>query len=94
MPKAKKGDTVQIHYNGFLQNGEIFESTTTRDPFEFTLGQSDVIPDIADAVIGMHEGDTKVVKVSPADAYGFHDKRTGAVKELAFEIHLLKISQA
>lgn len=39
------GDTVQMHYSGFLEDGSPFDSSRDRDqPFEFTLGVKQVIP--------------------------------------------------
>lgn len=39
------GDTISVHYDGFLEDGSSFDSSRTRDqPFEFTLGVKQVIP--------------------------------------------------
>ena len=81
MAKAKKGDTVQIHYNGFLEDGSIFESTIAKEPFEFTLGEGSVISGVEAAISGMREGDTKTVFVPPENAYGYYDKNAQIVVE-------------
>lgn len=74
MAKAKKGDMVRIHYNGFLEDGSIFESTIAKEPFEFTLGEGRVISGVENAILGMNEGETKTVTLPPEEAYGDYDK--------------------
>ena len=40
----KKGNTVTVHYTGYLADGTKFDSTRERDkPFKFTLGAEQVI---------------------------------------------------
>src|SRR5258708_37866549 len=43
-PLAKTGDHVKVHYTGWLTTGKKFDSSVgTNQPFDFTLGQSEVI---------------------------------------------------
>ncbi len=44
MSQAKPGDTVKIHYTGTLDDGTQFDSSSGRDPLQFTLGSGQVIP--------------------------------------------------
>ncbi len=81
MEKAKKGNKVKIHYNGFLEDGTIFESTIAKEPFEFTLGDGSVIPGVENAIMGMNEGDTTTIKIPPEDAYGHYNKNAWIVIE-------------
>ena len=42
--KPKKGDTLLVHYVAYPEDGLPFESSKEDDiPFEFTIGQNDVI---------------------------------------------------
>ena len=70
MSKAKDGDTVKVHYTGKLHNGEVFDTSREREPFEFKLGGQTVIPGFEKGVLGMGIGDKKTIEISPEDAYG------------------------
>jgi peptidylprolyl isomerase len=72
MTQAKTGDSVKIHYTGTLENGETFDSSKGREPFEFTLGAGEVIPGFDDAVTGMQIGETKTETIPSDRAYGAH----------------------
>ena len=73
MAQAKAGDKVSVHFTGSLEDGSIFGSTQKEEPFEFIIGQKNVLPGFEDAVIGMEEGDEKEFKLEPSDAYGDHN---------------------
>ena len=70
MPKAKKGDTVKVHYTGKLTDGTVFDSSRDKEPMEFQLGQGQLIPGFEQAVTGMKPGDAKTVNIPPDEAYG------------------------
>lgn len=81
MNRAKTGDKVLVHYNGFFEDGKIFDSTIAGDPLKFTLGHGLMIPGFENAVTGMSEGETKTVTISPEDAFGQYNKKAAAVVE-------------
>lgn len=70
MSKAKSGDTVQVHYKGTLNDGQLFDSSAGRDPLSFQLGSGQVIKGFDDGVSGMEVGDKKTIQIPSADAYG------------------------
>lgn len=70
LAQAKDGDTVRVHYTGKLSDGMQFDSSTGRDPLEFTLGEGKLISGFEQAVKGMNPGDTKTVQITADDAYG------------------------
>ena len=81
MAQAKPGDKVRVHYHGTLEDGTVFSSTREEnEPFEFTIGQPQVLPGFEKAVIEMEEGDTKTITLPPEEAYGQHKK------EFVFEV--------
>jgi len=67
---AKPGDTVRVHYRGTLDDGTEFDSSTDRDPLEFTIGSGQVIPGFDAAVDGMSVGESVTVTIPAAEAYG------------------------
>lgn len=73
--KAENGDNVKIDYTGKLDNGQVFDSSEGKEPFEFKLGDGKVIAGFEDAVLGMGEGEEKEVKIPMDKAYGaYNDK--------------------
>jgi peptidylprolyl isomerase len=67
---AEQGKTVAVHYTGKLDSGEVFDSSRDRDPLEFRVGEGQVIPGFDRAVEGLAVGETREVRIDPADAYG------------------------
>ena len=74
MAKAKRGDVVNVHYKGTLDDGTEFDSSEGSDPIQFTIGNGDVIVGFEEAIIGMSAGDKKTERFSPERAYGKHKK--------------------
>lgn len=72
MSKAKKGDTVTVHYAGSLNDGTVFDSSMEREPLQFTIGDGKLIPGFEDAVVGMSPGESKTIMLPPEEAYGDH----------------------
>lgn len=70
MTEAKKGKNVKIHYTGRLQNGSVFDSSSGRDPLQFSIGSGQVIQGFEEAVIGMKVGEKKTVEIPCKKAYG------------------------
>jgi peptidylprolyl isomerase len=91
MAKAKTGDRVKVHFTGCLEDGTVFGSTIGDEPFEFTIGEKNMLPGFENAVIGMQKGDTKTITLPPEEAYGRHKKELVSVMEKSGfpqEVHL------
>lgn len=93
MTKAKTGDRVKVHFEGYLENATVFGSTLDDEPFEFTIGEKNMLPGFENAIIGMQKGDTKTITLPPEEAYGSPKKelvsvmqRSGFPKEINLEI--------
>ena len=68
---AGEGDLVAVHYIGTLDSGEEFDASRPRgSTLDFTVGSGQMIAGFDEAVRGMAVGDTKTVRLAPADAYG------------------------
>jgi peptidylprolyl isomerase len=70
MQQVKDGDVVRVHYTGKLTNGEQFDSSTGREPLEFTVGAGQMIKGFDDAMPGMTVGEKKTINIPAENAYG------------------------
>lgn len=91
----KTGDTVTVHYTGWLQDGTKFDSSVDRDePFAFVLGTGQVIRGWDQGVATMRVGDKARLTIPPELAYG-KQGYPGAIPAnatLIFEVELLSVS--
>src|SRR5271156_4244968 len=94
-PSPKAGDTVTVHYTGWLTDGAKFDSSVDRDdPFAFVLGAGQVIRGWDEGVAQLKVGDKARLTIPPEMAYGA-DGYPGAIPPnatLIFEVELLAIS--
>jgi FKBP-type peptidyl-prolyl cis-trans isomerase len=44
MSQAKNGDIVKVHYTGKFADGTVFDTSVSREPLQFTIGEGMVIP--------------------------------------------------
>lgn len=70
MAHAKLGDTVWVHYSGRLDDGTVFKTSVERKPLRFKIGESEMLPAIQQAVVGMKPGESRNIRVAAAEAYG------------------------
>jgi FKBP-type peptidyl-prolyl cis-trans isomerase len=69
--KPAKGQTVTVHYEGALLDGQIFDSSYKRGkPIEFTLGTGQVIPGWDEGIGLLHTGGKARFVIPPDLAYG------------------------
>jgi peptidylprolyl isomerase len=69
--KPKKGDSITVHYTGWLSTGKKFDSSRDRGtPATFKIGTGAVIPGWDEAVITMKVGGKRKLILPPALGYG------------------------
>ncbi len=97
---AKAGDQVSVHYTGWLQKpdggkGQKFDSSKDRgQPFQFPLGQGQVIKGWDEGVQGMKVGGERELIIPAALGYG--QRGAGGVippnATLVFDVELLGVT--
>jgi len=88
------GQTVVVHYTGWLSDGTQFDSSLDRgEPFSFVLGEGNVIPGWDEGLSTMKVGGKRQLVIPPELGYG--DQGGGSVIPpgaiLIFEVELLEI---
>jgi FKBP-type peptidyl-prolyl cis-trans isomerase FkpA len=89
---AVAGDTVTVHYTGWLPDGSPFDTSRDKAPLQFQLGVGLMIKGWDEGLVGMHVGGRRQLVIPPNLAYGRRGK--GPIPPLAtlvFEVELLKV---
>jgi peptidylprolyl isomerase len=92
--QPQPGQTVVVHYTGYLDNGTVFDSSLQRgQPFEFVLGAGQVIRGWDEGLATMRVGGKRRLVIPPELAYGAAG--AGGVippnARLTFDVELLEV---
>ena len=87
---ATAGRIVKVGYVGSLANGFVFDQSGAGDPYEFTLGEGEVILGWDEGIQGMKVGGSRLLVVRPSLAYGDASPGAGIPPQatLVFEVTL------
>jgi FKBP-type peptidyl-prolyl cis-trans isomerase len=92
---AKEGSHVRVHYTGWLTNGKKFDSSVDAGkPFDFTIGNGEVIKGWEEGVTGMRVGGKRQLRIPPELGYGADGTPDGTIPPnatLIFDVHLLGV---
>jgi FKBP-type peptidyl-prolyl cis-trans isomerase len=91
---AKEGSHVRVHYSGWLTTGKKFDSSVDRgQPFDFTIGNGEVIKGWEEGVAGMKVGGKRQLRIPPELGYGADGSPPDipANATLIFDIQLLGV---
>jgi hypothetical protein len=89
---ASNGDTVSMHYDGYLMDGTPFDSSRGGSPFSFVQGAHAVIPCFEEAATVMSPGESAELMCPASYAYG--ERSVGKIppnSDLRFNLTLIKV---
>lgn len=91
--EAKAGSHVKVHYTGWLTSGKKFDSSVGSAPYDFTLGQGEVIKGWDEGVAGMKVGGKRQLRIPPELAYGEdgHPPQIPPNSTLIFDVTLVAV---
>ena len=90
------GNTIVVHYSGFLDDGTVFDTTTFRGvPIAFTFGEAHLLTGWLQGLATMKEGGKRKLIVPPHLAYGEKGFRKAIPPNatLTFDIQLLSVEE-
>ena len=90
---ADSGDVVTVNYSGYLENGNLFDSSVERDePISFVLGMQQVMKGWEEGLRLMKEGSKVRFIIPPELAYGrIALEKIPANSTLIFDVEMLDI---
>ncbi len=92
---AKEASRVRVHYTGWLTSGKKFDSSVDGGkPFDFVIGNGEVIKGWEEGVAGMKVGGKRQLRIPPDLAYGAEGTPGGPIPPnatLIFDVQLLGV---
>jgi FKBP-type peptidyl-prolyl cis-trans isomerase 2 len=67
------GSLVSLDYDAFLDSGEQVDSSATTGRLTIRVGKWDVLPGLAPRLVGLTQGEERLIRLSPHEAFGEWD---------------------
>jgi len=80
---VKEGNTVKVHYTGKFEDDRVFDTSKEREPISFKVGAGMMIPGFEKGVVGLTEGESKTLKITPEEGYG--QRNNDLINEIPLE---------
>ena len=93
--KAENGMQISVHYEGRLRDGTVFDgSKPLGAPFSFVLGVGQVIKGWDRGILGMKEGEKRVLTIPPELGYGARGAGSAIPPNatLVFDVEMIKMT--
>ena len=78
--KVEWGSLVWLEYDAFLDSGKQFDSSEVNGSLRLRVGEWQALPGLGEKLLGLQEGDERLIRLAPAEAFGDWD--LGAVLTL------------
>ena len=92
---ADTGTVMVVDYIGWLENGQVFDTSIQRGPFQFTLGVDNLIDGWQEGLVGMYPGGDRQIVIPPELGYGSTGSGSGAVppnETITFEVFYFNVN--
>ena len=67
------GSLVSLEYDMLLDSGEQIDSSAVNGPLRIRVGERKALPGLGEKLLGLHEGDERLVRLTPPEAFGDWD---------------------
>ena len=71
--KVEWGSLVWLDYDAFLDTGKQFDSSEVNGSLRLRVGGWRALPGLGEKLLGLQEGDERLIRLSPAEAFGDWD---------------------
>jgi len=71
--KIHRGSLVWLDYDAFLDSGKQIDSSKANGPLRMRVGAREVLPGLGEKLIGLREGDERLIRLAPSEAFGEWD---------------------
>jgi peptidylprolyl isomerase len=71
--KVEWGSLVWLDYDAFLDSGQQFDSSHVNGSLRLHVGEWQALPGLGEKLLGLQEGDERLIRLSPAEAFGDWD---------------------